>query len=757
MNRRSLVRYLLFTGLIVVSVYLLVSSVKMGKFQTDPTLEPHTATSVNQSKKEKAVNPVPLKLKVGEKYEVKQNGPYFTEPLSIDSSLDKLIVRSSVKKGDFINVHTTDTELVSVNTSEQGVLWLPSWYLSNAAGEVNMTSPIYVSIQSKAELHLAPESEMLWPEAENVKQRVSIAKWKNWYGVIVSQPNWHEGYNVQQPFLLWVHERDIAGHKAIQGGLLDRNSEVPTDVVRNIAGIQLAAGVDDLFVKQLLGKPHFIETSANLEMTGTPMRLGVTWRYEREDSQFLVTFSSAGKLERYNWQLPAYGEKAVSTYMGDNFNFTYDIKNTPLASTLMLSPVWRHQGDLNFTFLLGGNDDVLLLRGDDGGFSGMHYDSCLYAINRHTGKKLWQVDAGFGWFFAEMDQSRQYVTIYTAYNPDLKKYDYRIQHIRLSDGHVIWEVNLAENAGWSSMLAARDVILIYHPWDQDKKEGSVVVYDSATGKERWKKTFTDEYRVLNEGAEDAHILIQQKQQLEAYDPPTGQLKWTLKGASAEPIDPYSIYDNGYRAQPFVPASSKRWLLAGSEWLLLDTETGDVSVKYSVARGERVDIIDERYMLVQRGLDTDLSGNATRYETSLQDLKEERTLWTIKGRVFRGVIEGDVMYAAVEGIPTAIDMESGSSLWKMKTTANKEDYLLYLSGSSYAVTDEYLILYYGSDLLVLGKNDGKVIGRVHDMLGGMADLRESEARTGLMNTVGDELYVGTSNGAFSRFNLESLKP
>ncbi|WKK99987.1 hypothetical protein Q0F98_22250 [Paenibacillus amylolyticus] len=60
------------------------------------------------------------------------------------------------------------------------------------------------------------------------------------------------------------------------------------------------------------------------------------------------------------------------------------------------------------------------MKGDDGGFSGGYYEGSIYALDRHTGQKLWGINGGFGRQQAEVDAERKYVTIYTDYDPDKK-------------------------------------------------------------------------------------------------------------------------------------------------------------------------------------------------------------------------------------------------------------------------------------------------------------------------------------------------
>ena len=83
---------------------------------------------------------------------------------------------------------------------------------------------------------------------------------------------------------------------------------------------------------------------------------------------------------------------------------------------------------------------------------------------------------------------------------------------------------------------------------------------------------------------------------------------------------------------------------------------------------------------------------------------------------------------MNGIPAAVDIESGSILWKMEATSKAGDDLSHLVGSSYGILDSYLLISLGSDLVVLHKEDGRSLGRLHDMITGNVDLREAYAKT-----------------------------
>ncbi|WP_052759526.1 PQQ-binding-like beta-propeller repeat protein [Paenibacillus sp. DMB20] len=277
--------------------------------------------------------------------------------------------------------------------------------------------------------------------------------------MLVSPKEWHKDYMIYVPAMMWVKEADIESKEPIPDGILDADSSMPTEVARELTSYLLKQGDSALPIRKLLGKPHYKEISANLQMKDHgPLQLGETWRYERPGAQFSVTFSAAGKLKRTHWVLPSADGYQADRSGGDHYSFTYDFVTTPLARTIAEEPVWRHQGELAYTYLIGANEDVLLLKGDDGGFSGMHHNSSIYALDRATGRKLWQQDMGFGGFTAKMDGDRNAVTVYSGYNPDKKQYEDRVRHIRLSDGKLLWEVKPAKHNG-IAMSSARHSIL----------------------------------------------------------------------------------------------------------------------------------------------------------------------------------------------------------------------------------------------------------------------------------------------------------
>ncbi len=487
---------------------------------------------------------------------------------------------------------------------------------------------------------------------------------------------------------------------------------MPVDLARNLTEMLLKEGDDASKVQQLLGTPDVRERSANLAETHEPMRLGTTWRYELPQARFTVTFSPEGKLAAWKWMLPANGRLELNRTAGSDYRFTYDFLTMPIPSTMDVKPTWRNQGNLNYAYLIGGTGDVLLVNGDDGGFSGMHYASSIYAVDRDTGEKLWQADAGFGMFGASLDASRGTAAVYTEYDPGREKYEGRIREFRLRDGKVVWEKSLPKERQ-IRMHAVKGAILLQQTASNGASE-VLSVLDRATGKQRWNRTLTGKRQVLETGAEYPYILLQDGSKLKALDPLSGKEKWSVQGAGAVQQDPQGnpYFGYGNLRQPLRHDAS-RWFLIGSEWMLLNTENGKVLGKYPWKPQERFEATsDSRYLLVQRSEGTGDFDHSKVKETVFYDAVLRRSLWTLPGKAANGMIDGNRLYVVLDGRPAAVDREKGTLLWQMPVTSRESSspYAMdEMAKTRFAVLSEHLLLGYGSDVLVLRKEDGGVLG------------------------------------------------
>lgn len=661
--------------------------------------------------------------KQGDSMVIGYQAPLFSGPLNIKSDLRALQIMYFGQPGEKITVKSLSGEMLSFHTYDKGTLWIPLWYVSEASANTVSLAPQYVTLRPTAKLSLAPSSSFQWNQTDKASassQMVAMAKWNDWYGVVVTPSVWHEGYEVYRPTLLWVRDKDVTGVTLVQAPLLGTDSPASLDTIRGITELSLKLGDAKKTVEKLLGTPTFTETSEDLQtVAGDPMILGEAWRYERKDAHFIVTFSPSGKLVRTHWIIPAKGEPWSRLYAGDDYLFSQDDYVTPLPQTHSIKPEWRNQGTLGFTYLLGAGKDTLLIKGDDGGFSGMHNASSLYAVGRSDGETRWQVDAGFGVLTAVPESSGDYVNVFTSYNPAEQKYVNQIRRIRMSDGKTMWEQKSGDEHRIGMWAAKKSVVLV--TWkDTGEEDGSVPsvlsVLDSETGKERWRRDIAREAEILNQGSDDPYVLIRDKNKLEARDLTTGKTVWQFKsegyGLGEPSFDPY--FAGGPQIDPFSgPDSDKSWILMGDVWRLMELKTGAVHGEYKSSPGERFEVLNEQYLLVQHPLDNSDYWSATQFETRLYDLEAKKTKFTIPGKGSKGTVHNGTLFLAVNGIPAAIDTNTGTFLWHMPNAAAKDEDLSRYTAGSFAVLDHILLFPHGSDLLILGKHDGSVIGRLRD--------------------------------------------
>lgn len=701
--------------------------------------------------------------KQGDSIVIGHQAPLFSGPLNVKSNPRDMQVMYLGQSGEKITVKSLSGEMLSFQTYDKGTLWIPLWYVSEASAKAVSLAPQYVTLRPTAKLSLAPSSSVQWNQADKAasesSQMVAMAKWNGWYGVVVAPSVWHEGYEVYRPTLLWVREKDVTGVTPVPTPLLGTDSQASLDTIRGITELSLKLGDDKKTVEKLLGAPTFTETSEDLQTVGgDPMILGEAWRYERKDAHYIVTFSPSGKLVRTHWIIPAEGEPWNRLYAGDDYLFSQDYYVTPLPQTLDIKSEWRNQGTLGFTYLLGAGKNTLLIKGDDGGFSGMHYASSLYAVGRSDGETRWQVDAGFGVLNAVPESSGDYAYVSTSYNPAEQKYVNQIRRIRMSDGKTMWEQKSGDENQMGMWAAKNSVILV--TWKDTGEEDTSVpsvlsVLDSETGKERWRRDVAREAQILNQGSDDPYVLIRDKNKLEALDLTTGKTAWQVKAEGDRTGDPSfePYFAGGPQIDPFAgPDSDKRWILTGDAWQLLELKTGAVHGEYKSSPGERFEVLNEQYLLVQHPLDNREYWSATQFETRLYDLATKKTKLTIPGKGSKGTIQDGTLYLAVDGIPAAINTNTGTFLWRMSNTSAKDVDLSRYTAGSFAVLDHILLFPHGSDLLILGKHDGSVIGRLRGARTGYAELRELDHRNGTVNRHGDELYIGTANGGFFRYDV-----
>ncbi|MCA1293754.1 PQQ-like beta-propeller repeat protein [Paenibacillus sp. alder61] len=710
--------------------------------------------------------------KPGDMMEIRFQSPLFSRAVHSGTDLRQMNATYIGEPGEKFMISSVSGEMLSFHTYERGTLWIPQWYISEAAGSTESIEPMYVTLRKEGELSLTPRSKARWKTGSGTGDDtfVAVARWKEWYGVIVPPAVWYadEAYEAYRPAMLWVRDKDVAQTTAVPLPLLKEEGPgtVPDlDTLQSLILQVLKPGDDAAKVKKWLGDPKLTEVSGNLQKEGgKPITLGSSWRYEREDAHLLVTFTPAGKLAAARWVFPGSDRYTSRPFAGDDYLFTQDYTVTSLPQTREVQPEWRNSGTLAYTYLLGAGKEVLLLNGDDGGFSGDHYDASLYAVDKENGKTRWQINAGYGRLQAYLDPSGEEATVFTSYTPEEKQYDNRIRRVRLSDGEVLWEQRFGEDNQMDMWVARDAVILVTTRNDsrdvQRKTSTKLSVLDARNGRTRWETALGEEARVLNRGAADPYVLIGEGTQLRALDPDSGATAWSIESEGGQAhdysADPY--FAGGPRIDPFTgPDPDRRWILIGDSWKRLDLTTGKVLAEYPVVPGERFEeLAGGRYLLVQHPLDSADYWGATSFETKWYDADAGKELWRISGKGSKGELEGDILYLTINGLPAAVEAKTGKMLWIMPNSASEAADLSALAAGSFMVLEQTLLYPFGPDLLILDKKTGKLLGRVADVKTGYAELRDHETRNGTLNRSGDDIYVGTANGGFLRFDAKALE-
>ncbi|MEO2215232.1 PQQ-binding-like beta-propeller repeat protein [Paenibacillus amylolyticus] len=702
-----------------------------------------------------------LAYKQGEPVTLMNDIPLFKNRRDGSVAADQMGIEYYTIKNEKYTLASVRGEWVQLKSTDHGDFWLPSWYALKESRSMTETAPQSFTLQSGSKLYLAPDSSTTWSfEKALTDKAVIVAKWKGWYGVSIAPRVWNKESSTYRPGLFWIKAQAIEQRMNVADGWFQQDASLPTSVIRHLTDIKLNKATTSKQVAEWLGEPDWKESSSNLNDTGYAMSIGQTWRYERGDAQYLVTFNKNGKLIRTRWNLPQKDRNAVvsdwNISRADEYGFTTKIYGTTLPSTIPWKSVWTNQGDINYTFLQAATDDVLLMKGDDGGFSGFHYESSAYALDRHSGKKLWEINAGYGRQQVEVDAGRQQVTIYTDYDPKKKEYVDRISHLQLKNGDVVWEYAPKQKFRLNGITAAKNVVVVDSPVVEGSSNSWLTVLDSANGKTLWTRKLTTGYELLNKSADDPYVLYWEKNKLIAVDPQSGRTVWSLKGkrSTIEQFvnDPY--FDGIERLDPFATTSAERWLSLDNQWLLLDLNTGKKLAQFPARVGQRFEELNDGTLLIRENKNGDHYGEYEDFTTTLYDAKTGKTRWTLKGKIERGLVEDDQLYVIKNGYPAALDYKTGETRWNAKDTIARLRHPT--NQGSYLIIDDQLLLPMDENLLVLNKNNGALLGRVHDVVMGNPEHRDRDAKNGTINRIGNEVYVGSSNGRFRVYEASRLQ-
>lgn len=706
------------------------------------------------------VQSVKLNYKKGDKVTIAEGVPIYSAVVESSTSPDRMDINGYSSTQGSLQIDAVRGEWIKLKGSDYTEFWIPGWYTSKESRSLTKTMPQTFTLRSGSKLYLFPGSQATWSSGAFLKdQALIVAATKDWYGVSIAPRVWSKESSTYRPALLWVKAQDVAQHTKVADGWFSKPLGMPTSTIRHLTDIVLNSKTTSKQVAQWLGEPDWQEHSGNLNDTGYVMNIGKTWRYEQADAHFLVTFNENGRLVRARWNISQDNRNGVVSNWefggSDDYPFTTKIYGTMLPATLPWNSVWTNQGDINYTFLEAATDDVLLMKGDDGGFSGGYYEGSIYALDRHSGKKLWGINGGFGRQQAEVDAGRQYVTLYTDYDPDKKEYVDRIRHLQLKSGDVVWEYTPKQKFRLNGITAAKNVVVVSSPVVEGSSNSWLTVLDSANGKTLWTRKLSTGYQLLNKGSDDPYVMYSEKNQLVAADPQSGRTVWSIKVGKPTVDHPENnpYFDGIYRLDPFASTQPERWMLLRDQWALLDLNTGKKLAQFPARNGQQFEVLSDGKLLIRENKKGDIYGEYADFTTTLYDAKSGTKRWTQKGKIERGFVEDNQLYVIKNGYPAALAYDTGETRWNTQNTISSLRYPT--NQGSYVVIEDQLLLPMGEDLLVMDKNNGTLIGRVHDVVMGTPEHRDRNAKNGTMNRFGNEVYIGSSNGRFSIYDANDL--
>ncbi|WP_143536121.1 PQQ-binding-like beta-propeller repeat protein [Saccharibacillus sp. O23] len=686
-----------------------------------------------------------------------------------DASWRELSAGSYLPAGGELKLFAREGDWLRAKDRTGASGWIPAWYASAAASEAQATEAVKLTPAAGAKLRLAPGSRAAW--AYDGGPLVSNLRVGEWYAVSPATGRTMTGEYAPRPLLLWLKAGDAESKQLVNGGLLKPESGYSAEQIREMLDGLLRSGASEQAVLDLLGEP-LSETDARMAFPDQPdsegfyhwTSGGVDWRYERPDGHLIVRLSDEGRLTGANWILPLkrYEQQTYYSWL-QTPDFASVYRPLPLLPSLTPETDWRTRIGTDYAYLEYASEDTLIVRGDDGGFSGMHYSSMLYGLDRKTGKIRWMFDAGWSAMSLIPDPTGESLTV-SGYLPKGASPNDAglIAHVRMKDGSLLWTYPLPQNAQTITRAVGNSIVVLTAAAESDGM-GTLVALEERTGKPRWKQQIRGlrSYDLLNgEGTGDPYVLLGQGKNLRALDPSDGRTAWTASSENGT-ID-------GGQSFAFPPSSPSalakpdgtRWIkFDGEGWRKIDLANGKTLARYPLDTDGSFEDLGGGYLLVQEKeqiASGGLSDSQTdRLRTKLIDVSSGREIWTRGGAVANGLIDGDTLYAVVDRIPSALNLKTGGLIWEARTNGLHPNRAFTHGAGSFLIVGDYLLLPYGEDLLAFERGTGRQLGRLDGFRFGYPELRDTYSRSSLLNEADGKIYIGSASRSFAVLDKPKL--
>lgn len=626
---------------------------------------------------------------------------------------------------------------IQIRSSDGAQGWVPTWYVMPQSKEVIQVPPTRMRLQDNAEA-------ALWPSAAPIDQLMQgqevyvYEAYEDWVGVHPA------GKALTYSALLWVDEKALQPSTPFEPFYASSQLN-PIDVSNAVQSI-IQSGDSQKRMREIFGEPTWVDDSKTITMQSYPAETTEVWRYESNDSMLYIAWSEEVDVDRFQFRLKdSSGTEFV--YPENSWDLRFDELFAPSTEFPL---VWRHQNDLAHNFLVGKVGDVLIIRGDDGNISGYHDHSNLYGLDANTGEKLWQIDAGYAGIEYVIEDD--VIAVLTRLDVVSMKYHTKLQAINPTTGKVIWSKEWPEESGfWHHLSTVKGGVVAVTQANDDDKFSNIEVLDIRSGRVRWNQNFAANEWVLPVSRPSPVVLIASDEGITAYGVADGKQVWTLQGHTVALYNPVTFTHADSRH--FIARPPVIWLQLEDAHVKLDLQNGNKLAEIAVKENIRIVELDERYIFIQESLDD----NAQRFSqweqvrTSLFDLIVDRVLWTMDGTGNGGFIEDDRIYFKLNGIPTAAMLESGEMLWQPTAfvdAADDSQYGLFSWGRP-IVGKFNILLPTVNSLYIVDRETGVLQHRVNRVRFGYTGHFRIENLHGQLTDLDGALYVGSSNGYFSR--------